>query len=69
MDDQGHFHMMLEDMERLERVHYHHKHPDIRPTSQQQPSHNPWVSGLRVMVNDAVRSGLEKLHTFHSGRG
>ncbi|KAK4649863.1 hypothetical protein QC762_704430 [Podospora pseudocomata] len=63
MEDEEYYHMMLDDMERLERVHHHVSHPaDYQLAEQHQHrAHNPFISGLRVAINSAFKSGLEKL--------
>lgn len=56
MEDEEYFFMMLEDMERLERVHHHHQEfPDTRIPPPNDRLHSPWVSGLRLALNEAVK--------------
>ncbi|KAK4180219.1 hypothetical protein QBC36DRAFT_41603 [Triangularia setosa] len=64
MEDEEYYHMMLDDMERLERVHHHVSYPsDYQQAKQhhQQHTHSPFISGLRVAINSAFKSGMEKL--------
>ncbi|KAK4238045.1 hypothetical protein C8A03DRAFT_33945 [Achaetomium macrosporum] len=80
MEDEEYYHMMLEDMERLTRVHHHYPSlPNTRDPSptrqqphQQQPQqpqqpHSPWVSGLRVALDNALNAGLERLRFARGG--
>lgn len=60
MEDEEYYHMMVEDMERLVRVHHHVEPPD--PARRQERLHSPWVSGLRLALNDAIKAGLERLN-------
>jgi hypothetical protein len=64
MEDEEYYHMMLADMERLERIHHHLPVPDTPRTQrpQQERLHSPWISGLRVAMDGVVRAGLERFH-------
>ncbi|KAK3302781.1 uncharacterized protein B0T15DRAFT_315031 [Chaetomium strumarium] len=78
MEDEEYYHMMLEDMERLTRVHHHYPSlPNTRDPSparqphhqQQQPQpHSPWVSGLRLALDNALNAGLERLRSARAGQ-
>ncbi|KAK3984574.1 hypothetical protein QBC44DRAFT_11599 [Cladorrhinum sp. PSN332] len=72
MEDEEYYHMMIDDLERLERVHHHTSHPSehelLTRQMNQQPLHNPFVSGLRLALNNALKSGMEKLHVGRRGR-
>ncbi|KAK4163909.1 hypothetical protein QBC43DRAFT_55016 [Cladorrhinum sp. PSN259] len=73
MEDGEYYHMMLNDLERLERVHHHTSHPSehselLTRNLNQQSSQNPFISGIRVALNNALKSGLEKLHVGRRGR-
>lgn len=62
MEDEEHYHLMIEDLERLERVH-HHREPDAQflqwEARQQESVTNPWVSGIRFAISGAVKAGIE----------
>ncbi|KAK4188631.1 hypothetical protein QBC35DRAFT_473469 [Podospora australis] len=79
MEDEEYYHMMLNDLEHLERVH-HHVEPVPYPlgtsglfrsssssaaaaAAPQEPLHNPFISGLRLAIDSAVRAGLELLQS------
>jgi hypothetical protein len=75
MEDEEYYHMMLDDMERLERIH-HHNLPSldtpISPQAQQERLQSPWISGLRVAFDAILRSGLERFHlgaAWHERKG
>ncbi|KAK4460183.1 hypothetical protein QBC42DRAFT_156787, partial [Cladorrhinum samala] len=75
MEDERYYQMMVDDLERLERVHHHVSHPPAashaQPLSehelldgmhqQQQSIQTPFISGLRVAIKGAVRAGVERL--------
>ncbi|KAK4202164.1 hypothetical protein QBC40DRAFT_277076 [Triangularia verruculosa] len=62
MEDEEYYHMMLEDMERLERVHHHVSHPSgYQQPDQSSHTHSPLISGLRLAINSAFKSGIERL--------
>jgi hypothetical protein len=58
MEDEEYCHMMVEDMERLVRVHYH---VERRDPPRKPRLHRPWVSGLWLVLNDAIRTALTRL--------
>ncbi|KAK4118413.1 hypothetical protein N657DRAFT_651322 [Parathielavia appendiculata] len=63
MEDEGYYHMMLHDMERLERIHHHVEVPDTASARPQrvQP-YSPRISGLWASLDGAVKGGLERFH-------
>ncbi|KAK3358172.1 hypothetical protein B0T25DRAFT_541069 [Lasiosphaeria hispida] len=74
MEDEEYYHMMLDDLERLERVHHH---PEFLPgpswqqrntakdtatiTNMQKHTSGPWLSGLRVAVTGTVKASVDLL--------
>jgi hypothetical protein len=58
MEDEEYYHMMVEDMERLVRV---HRHVERLDPPLKQRLHSPWVSGLRLVLNDVIRTALTRL--------
>ncbi|KAK4214271.1 hypothetical protein QBC37DRAFT_421544 [Rhypophila decipiens] len=74
MEDEEYYHMMMDDLERLERVH-HHREPDAEflawEARQQGQSHHqhhlsrrdsltsPLLSGLRVAITGVVKAGID----------
>lgn len=72
--------MMLDDLERLERVHHHRElppEPTVLPRRRSSftqathdlLTHNPWASGLRTAVTDALRASIDAVaNTLAEGR-
>jgi hypothetical protein len=61
----------------LERVHHHLQFPEPQrrgrnsaPVIVQERQHSPWISGIRVVLNEAFRYGHERLGgTRNEGNG
>ncbi len=69
MEDEEYYHVMMHDLERLERVHHHVDHGES--SMRRERLHNPFISGLRFALNDAISSGLARLHlgaVWHDGK-
>jgi hypothetical protein len=59
MEDEEYYHRMVEDMERLVRVHHHVERPD--PPRRQRSLRSPWASGLWLVFSGAIREALTQL--------
>ena len=70
MEDEEYYHMMQDDLERLERVHHHHSQYFNQRTSQpgDKPVHSALISGLRLAVLGAVKAGLDVVGTGRDGK-
>ncbi|KAK4109302.1 hypothetical protein N656DRAFT_783209 [Canariomyces notabilis] len=74
MEDEEYYHLMLSD---LERVHHHLQFPEPQsrgrnsvPVVVRERQHNPSISGIRVVLNEAFRYGYERLGgTRNEGKG
>lgn len=70
MEDGEYYHIMLNDLERLERVHHHIGHrEELR--RQQERGYSPFISGFRLALSGAIKSGLDRLHvgvSWNEGR-
>jgi len=65
MEDEEFFHCMLDDLERLERVHHHAEFPPIyrynARTFGDEHTHNPLLSGVVSALSGAVKTTIEAL--------
>jgi hypothetical protein len=69
MEDEEYYHVMLNDLERLERVHHHVDHRDSK--IRRERLRNPFISGIRFALNGAISSGLARLRlgaAWHDGQ-
>lgn len=64
MEDEEYYHLIVEDLEQLERV-QHHREPDAEfleweaaRRQQQEFVTSPWTSGVRVAISGAVKAGI-----------
>jgi hypothetical protein len=59
MEDEEYYHMIVEDMERLVRVHHHVERPDL--PRRQARLHSPWASALWLVLSGAIIKALKQL--------
>ncbi|KAK0639818.1 hypothetical protein B0T16DRAFT_423775 [Cercophora newfieldiana] len=63
MEDEEFYHFMLDDLERLERVHHHIEPPPTKPFTLKsfatEHTHSPLISGFVSTLSGAVKTKLE----------
>ncbi|KAK4451040.1 hypothetical protein QBC34DRAFT_323422 [Podospora aff. communis PSN243] len=63
MEDEEFFHCMLDDLERLERVHHHSEFPPFyrynTRTVESEHTHSPLLSGIVSALSGAVKTTIE----------
>lgn len=72
MEDEEYYRMMMDDLERLERVHHHQEPAANSPLSAEwetarqhqirrrdSSTTSPWISGIRVAITGAVKAGID----------